>query len=176
MSRPASLRRPAAVSFRDSEAVFVADRGGRGTLVVAEQRYDFERQQTMRDVLGAGFVLKTEDGARVLDATFNDLRDGRMIWLGGTAYILREGASHQRGLPERRSSRPRRSKSAIRTNKAFTSTQRSLDKLELQTRFAEIKRLSLAAEHDTSLQTHLAGVTTQRILANSQLIGQLEFE
>lgn len=145
---------------------------------------DYNFHSTAGDVRNRYFCAQ---GARVLNAMFPfDVRDGRVCWFDGRAYLLVERSSsglsqHRRSLSETR--RPSagaggggaRRRSAARTNKLFASTQRSLNRLELTTRLEDIQRL--AATNDASLSTtQLAGVSTQRMLSNPQLIARIEFE
>lgn len=129
----------------------------------------------------------------MLNATFPfDVRDGRVCWHNGRAHILQERSggsvpTHRRSLSETRrlsgsggsggsgGGGGARRRSAFRQHKLFASTQRSLNRLELTTRLDEIQRL--AATSDASLSTtQLAGVSTQRMLSNAQLIARIEFE
>ena len=109
-----------------------------------------------------------------------DLRDGRVCWVDGRAYILRERdvvSAMTRAMSGSRVSRGSvRRTPGIRNLKAYVSTQRSLERLELQTHSDELKRYAAQGEHDASLRTHLAGFTTKNMLSNSSLVGRFEQE
>jgi hypothetical protein len=74
-----------------NSAVFSTDRHGDGWLRVdTHGEWQFNAGERLRDRIDSEtLVLKTEEGARVLEPRFpDDLRAGRVLWLHGRAYIL----------------------------------------------------------------------------------------
>lgn len=87
-------------------AFFSVDRHGDGWLrIETDGEWQFNRGERLRDRIDSDtLVLKTEEGARVLEPRFpDDLRAGRVLWLHSRAYILASQAMT-----------PRRSLSATR--------------------------------------------------------------
>jgi hypothetical protein len=145
----------------------------------------------------ATLVLKTEEGARVLDPRFpDDLAPGRVLWLHGRAHLLvvdqSMPLSPRRSLSASRHRAAKRrvpyagrahahdddsasSASAAASGRVYASLNRSLTRSEARAAIGELRlEMARVERQHATLQTKFAGVSTSKLLGNLEFVSQVE--